>query len=123
MQTITTFLMFDGKAEQTMNLYVSLFADSEIKSISRYEENEEGPVGAVRHAVFSLNGQSFMCIDSAVKHGFTFTPATSLALPKAKLIGFTRHCPRADRFTCRWTHTHSAKSTRGSATNTACLDS
>jgi len=78
MQTITTFLMFDGKAEQAMNLYVSLFADSEIKSISRYEENEEGPVSAVRHAVFLLNGQSFMCIDSAVKHGFTFTPAMSL---------------------------------------------
>ena len=78
MQTITTFLMFDGKAEQAMNLYVSLFADSEIRSISRYGENEEGPVGAVRHAVFSLNGQSFMCIDSAVKHGFTFTPAMSL---------------------------------------------
>ena len=61
-----------------MNLYISLFADSAIQSISRYGENEEGPAGAVRHAVFSLNGQSFMCIDSAVKHDFTFTPAMSL---------------------------------------------
>ena len=52
MNKITTFLMFDGKAEQAMNLYVSLFADSAIKSISRYGENEEGPTGAVRHAVF-----------------------------------------------------------------------
>ena len=78
MQKITTFLMFDGKAEQAMNLYVSLFADSAIKSISHYGGNEEGPAGTVRHAVFSLNGQSFMCIDSAVQHGFTFTPAMSL---------------------------------------------
>ncbi len=30
------------------------------------------------HAVFSLAGQRFMCIDSFVGHAFTFTPATSL---------------------------------------------
>jgi predicted 3-demethylubiquinone-9 3-methyltransferase (glyoxalase superfamily) len=28
--------------------------------------------------VFALNGQEFMCIDSFVKHGFSFTPAMSL---------------------------------------------
>lgn len=30
------------------------------------------------HALFSLAGQDFMCIDSPIRHGFTFTPATSL---------------------------------------------
>lgn len=30
------------------------------------------------HAIFALHGQYFMAIDSFVKHGFTFTPATSL---------------------------------------------
>jgi predicted 3-demethylubiquinone-9 3-methyltransferase (glyoxalase superfamily) len=78
MQKITTFMMFDGKAEQAMNFYVSLFADSAIQNISRYGGNEEGPVGTVRHAVFSLDGQPFMRIDSNVKHDFTFTPAMSL---------------------------------------------
>ena len=78
MQKITTFLMFDGKAEEAMNFYISLFPDSEIKSISRYGENEAGPAGTVRHALFSLSGQLFMCIDSVVKHEFTFTPAMSL---------------------------------------------
>jgi predicted 3-demethylubiquinone-9 3-methyltransferase (glyoxalase superfamily) len=78
MYKITTFLMFEGKAEEAMNFYISLFADSEIKSISRYGANEEGPEGSVRHAVFALNGQEFMCIDSFVKHGFSFTPAMSL---------------------------------------------
>ncbi|MGH6815240.1 MAG: VOC family protein [Hyphomicrobiaceae bacterium] len=29
-------------------------------------------------AVFTLNGQDIMCIDSPVKHAFTFTPAMSL---------------------------------------------
>jgi predicted 3-demethylubiquinone-9 3-methyltransferase (glyoxalase superfamily) len=78
MNNITIFLMFEGKAEEAMNFYTSLFADSAIKSISRYGENEDGPAGTVRQAVFALNGQEFMCIDSFVKHGFTFTPAMSL---------------------------------------------
>ncbi len=78
MQKFTTLLMFDGKAEQAMNFYVSLFKNSEITSISRYGANEAGAEGTVMHATFSLNGQTFMCVDSNVKHAFTFTPAMSL---------------------------------------------
>jgi predicted 3-demethylubiquinone-9 3-methyltransferase (glyoxalase superfamily) len=74
----TAFLMFEGTAEEAMNLYLSLFPNSAIKAISRYGENEGGSAGMVRHAVFLLNGQLLMCIDSPVKHGFTFTPAMSL---------------------------------------------
>ena len=32
----------------------------------------------MQHATFTLNGQQFMCIDSHVSHGFSFTPAMSL---------------------------------------------
>jgi predicted 3-demethylubiquinone-9 3-methyltransferase (glyoxalase superfamily) len=78
MYKITTFLMFEGKAEEAMNFYISLFPGSAIKSISRYGENEGGAAGTVRQAVFAINGKEFMCIDSVVKHGFTFTPAMSL---------------------------------------------
>lgn len=78
MQKITTFLMFEGKAEEAMSFYMSLFPDSEIKSITRYAEGEAGAAGSVQHAVFSLSGQEFMCIDSPATHGFTFTPAMSL---------------------------------------------
>jgi len=78
MQKITTFLMFEGKAEEAMSFYVSLFPDSEIKNLSRYGENEIGAAGTVHHALFSLSGQLFMCIDSPVKHEFSFTPAVSL---------------------------------------------
>lgn len=41
-QKITTFLMFEGKAEEAMNFYTSLFDQSEIVSISRYDENGPG---------------------------------------------------------------------------------
>ena len=77
-QQITTFLMFDGKAEEAMNFYTSLFKNSEITSISRYGSNEAGVEGTVMHATFSLNGREFMAIDSDVKHNFTFTPSISL---------------------------------------------
>ena len=78
MQKITTFLMFDGQAEEAMNLYVSLFDDAEILSITRYGPDGPGAEGTVQHATFSLNGQTFMCIDSNVEHAFGFTPAVSL---------------------------------------------
>jgi len=70
--------MFEGKAEEAMNFYTSLFDQSEIVSISRYDENGPGKEGTVIHATFTLNGQEFMCIDSYVNHNFTFTPAMSL---------------------------------------------
>lgn len=75
---IMTFLMFEGRAEEAMNLYTSLFEDSGIASIDRYGPNEAGPEGTVRQATFTLRGQTFMCIDSAIQHSFTFTPSISL---------------------------------------------
>jgi predicted 3-demethylubiquinone-9 3-methyltransferase (glyoxalase superfamily) len=77
MQKITTFLMYEGKAEEAMNFYISLFERSRILSIQRYGPNEAGSEGSVMLARFSLGGQEFMCIDSNIKHDFTFTPSTS----------------------------------------------
>ncbi len=78
MQKVTTFLMFEGKAEQAMNFYTSLFENSKILSMTRYGPEGPGTEGSVMHATFSLLGQEFMCIDSYIKHGFTFTPSMSL---------------------------------------------
>ena len=78
MQKITTFLMFNGRAEEAMNLYTSLFKQSEILGITRYGAKEAGAEGTVQHASFTLNGQEFMCIDSNAQHAFTFTPSISL---------------------------------------------
>ncbi|CAN7673292.1 VOC family protein [Bradyrhizobium sp. LjRoot220] len=77
-QKIKTFLMFEGSCEQAMNFYVSLFPNAAVTSISRYGAEGPGAEGSVIKATFTLNGQTFMCIDSPVKHGFTFTPAMSL---------------------------------------------
>ena len=32
----------------------------------------------MQQALFTLNGQQFMCIDSPVQHAFSFTPSMSL---------------------------------------------
>lgn len=78
MQKLTTFFMFDGKAEEAMNFYISLFENSKVLSITRYGPGEAGAEGSVMHATFSLDGQEYMCIDSNIEHGFTFTPAMSI---------------------------------------------
>lgn len=78
MQKLTTFLMFEGQAEEAMNFYISLFKDSKIVNVERYGSNGPGKEGTVIHAIFSINGQEFMAIDSHVKHNFTFTPSMSI---------------------------------------------
>jgi predicted 3-demethylubiquinone-9 3-methyltransferase (glyoxalase superfamily) len=42
-QKITTFLMFEGRAEEAMTYYASLFHDAEVTDITRYGANQAGP--------------------------------------------------------------------------------
>ena len=78
MNTVTTFLMFDGQAEAAMNFYTSLFENSEITSMRKYTAEGPGKEGTVMVARFTMNGQTYMAIDSAVEHDFVFTPSISL---------------------------------------------
>ena len=79
MEKVTPFLMFqEGKAEEAMNFYTSLIEESAITNIVRYGANESGDEGTVMQATFTLKGQEFMCIDSNIKHQFSFTPSFSL---------------------------------------------
>lgn len=80
MQKIKTTLMFEGQAEEAMKLYTSLFENSQILSLTRYGPNEAGTEGSVMQATFVLNGQEYICLDSNIKHAFTFTPAMSLTV-------------------------------------------
>jgi predicted 3-demethylubiquinone-9 3-methyltransferase (glyoxalase superfamily) len=75
---VTPFLMFEGRAQEAMDFYLSLFDDAAVESIQRYGPEGPGPEGSVLLAAFTLGGQRFFCIDSWVQHGFTFTPALSL---------------------------------------------
>jgi predicted 3-demethylubiquinone-9 3-methyltransferase (glyoxalase superfamily) len=77
---IINHLLFtgNGKAEEAMNFYVSLFENSKILNIKRYIEGEGNEIaGTIKLAVFTLNGQTFQCADANVGHAFTFTPSIS----------------------------------------------
>ncbi|KQU63175.1 3-demethylubiquinone-9 3-methyltransferase [Bacillus sp. Leaf406] len=81
MKKATPFLMFqNADAEEAMRFYTSIIEDSEITSINRYGAEGPGEEGTVMTATFTIKGQEFMCIDSHIKHGFTFTPAFSIFL-------------------------------------------
>jgi predicted 3-demethylubiquinone-9 3-methyltransferase (glyoxalase superfamily) len=77
-QKITTFLMFNGNAEEAMNYYISIFDDAKIERVLRYGANDMGKEGSVMHGTFSLKGQTFMCIDNNNGDEHKFSPAMSL---------------------------------------------
>jgi predicted 3-demethylubiquinone-9 3-methyltransferase (glyoxalase superfamily) len=77
-QKIHTFLMFEGRAEEAMAYYTSLFDDGEVLSVAHYGPDGPGKEGTVMHALFRLAGQEYMCVDSSQEHAFGFTPAVSL---------------------------------------------
>jgi predicted 3-demethylubiquinone-9 3-methyltransferase (glyoxalase superfamily) len=69
----------EGKAEQAMNDYVSLFDGSAITRIERYGAGQNGYEGTVAHATFTLDGREFMAMDAPrEEHSFMFNEALSL---------------------------------------------
>jgi predicted 3-demethylubiquinone-9 3-methyltransferase (glyoxalase superfamily) len=87
-QKITPTLMFVGKmcgkAEEAMKFYASIFRDSKLGDIVRYNPGE-GPdrEGTIKHAGFDLAGTGFAAMDSAHPHGFTFNEAISFMVHRA----------------------------------------
>lgn len=73
---ITTFLTFDGQAEEAVNLYTSVFPNSRIVSERRYGEAGPGAKGSLMTASFELDGQEFMALNGGPS--FTFSHGISL---------------------------------------------
>ena len=67
-----------GKADEAVKLYVSLFPNSSIDHVARYEPGEQGPTGQIKHAGFKLNDQIFAAMDSGRPMDVPFTPGISL---------------------------------------------
>ena len=76
MRKITTFLTFKARGEEAVTFYVSVFKNSSIMSMVRYQPEGPGSSAALLHAAFQLNGQDFMAMDGGPH--FTFTEGTSL---------------------------------------------
>lgn len=76
MPKITTFLTYDGRVEEAVNLYCSAFKNSKITSLVRYGEHGPGPKGEVMTCTFQLDGQTFMALNGGPT--FTFSQGISL---------------------------------------------
>jgi len=61
MQKIIPFLWFDSNAEEAINFYTSIFKNSKIGSVARYDEAGAAAsgrsAGSVMTASFNLNGE------------------------------------------------------------------
>ncbi len=78
-------LMFSGAnanhAEEAMNFYTSVFKDTKIGVVAKYEGNE-GPAkaGSIMFADFTLAGQWFTIMDTNQDHDIPFTEAISFVV-------------------------------------------
>ena len=81
-QRITPFLWFDTQAEEAVNFYVSIFENSRIESVARYDEagaRAAGrPEGSVMTVAFELDGQEFVALNGGPV--FKFTEAISFVV-------------------------------------------
>ena len=75
MQKITPFLWFDGRAEEAMNFYTSIFRHAKPGKVMRHGEAGPGPKGSVMYVTFELEGQEFYALNGGPR--FSFTPAVS----------------------------------------------
>ena len=78
MQKITPCLWFDGRAEEAVKFYTSIFRSSKIGDIARYGEVGPGEKGSVMTATFEIEGQQFMALNGGPD--FKFTPAVSFVV-------------------------------------------
>jgi len=60
MQKITPFLWFDGKAEEAIKLYTSVFKNSKIIKINYWGKGSPFPENQVMTGEFELDGQMSM---------------------------------------------------------------
>ncbi|MBA2421737.1 MAG: VOC family protein [Chitinophagales bacterium] len=81
-QKITPFLWFDTQAEEAVNFYTSIFKNSKMGAVTRYDDagaKAAGrPKGSVMTASFQLEEQEFVALNGGPQ--FKFTEAISFVV-------------------------------------------
>ena len=75
MGSITPCLWFDTEGEDAAKFYTSIFPNSRITDVSRYESAGPRPEGTVMTVSFELDGQKFVALNGGPE--FTFSEAIS----------------------------------------------
>lgn len=82
MQKITPFLWFNDNAEEAVNFYVSIFKNSEVRRLTRYDSESAKasgqPEGSVMTVDFQLAGQDFIALNGGPQ--FKFSEAISFSV-------------------------------------------
>ena len=84
-QKITPSLLFvgeqAGRAQEALDFYTSVFKNSVIQGVKRHPAGGQEPEGNVAHAQFTLEGQTFMIMESVMKeHKFQPNEAISIII-------------------------------------------
>jgi predicted 3-demethylubiquinone-9 3-methyltransferase (glyoxalase superfamily) len=74
-QPFTTCLWFDTEAEEAASYYTSIFKNSKLGRVTRYNEAAPDQAGKVMTVEFELNGQRFLGLNGGPQ--FKFTEAIS----------------------------------------------
>ena len=82
MQKISPFLWFDTKAEEAAHFYATIFKNSKVGTVARYDEagaKASGmPIGTAMTVAFQLEGQDFTALNGGPH--FKFTEAISFVV-------------------------------------------
>jgi predicted 3-demethylubiquinone-9 3-methyltransferase (glyoxalase superfamily) len=94
MQKITPFLWFDDQAEQAVKFYTTVFKNSKVGRILRYDENAAkaagGQVGSVLTIEFEIEGQKFVALNGGPEFKFN------------ESISFVVNCETQDEVDYYW---------------------
>ncbi len=108
MQKITPFLWFDNQAEEAVKFYTSIFRNSRIGKIARYDEAGEKvsgrPAGSGMTVEFQIEGQEFVALNGGPH--FKFTEAVSFVVnckTQAEVDRFWKKlCAGGKEVQCGW---------------------
>lgn len=83
-QKFTPALLFtgkqQGKAEEALRFYTSLFEDSSVVRVHLYGPGEAGAEGNLKYGQFKLGQQAFIAMDHPLEENFAFNEAISLVI-------------------------------------------
>lgn len=98
MQKITPFLWYDSNAEEAVNFYTTVFKNSKVGTLTKYNDAAAAaagrPQGSVMTASFTINGHEFTAINGGpafkLNPSISFLFTTNLKV-KLKKYGISFH--------------------------------
>ena len=88
-KTITPCLWFDTQAEEAAKFYVSVFKNSKIGRISRYDQDVQGKkTGSVMVVEFDINGQTFTALNGGPQYKFSEAVSFQVACDSQEEIDY-----------------------------------